>query len=286
MSTAAPEAVRRCHHGGDVDEERSRKRRRFDSPQSSSVDSGYNSASDEDHCKASSSTASSHYEPASPQDIDPALPMGRLRRRLNSEPCASTRVRPVLSRKSAARMQPQHDRQRLDRRRSQPEFAGALPRSDRDADLEIVAAQHQIAVARQRLYGRNGVLPTKPIAKKDLGSVGPKIDRPTDVFGLFVQGCRVMDHERNLLSSLMNHSHSPHFVTAAPPPEPAAPVLEECEVEQPVHFPGLVIPVDTGNDDQDFDTFEQEPEVVNNDIECFFNLDEASTPSDGGSSNY
>ncbi|RMZ83127.1 hypothetical protein DV738_g1268, partial [Chaetothyriales sp. CBS 135597] len=284
MSPTVLEAVWRSNYAEDVDDERSRKRRRFNSSQSSAVDSGYNSASDEDNVKASSSSSTcSQHDPVSPRDIDPPPPLGRLRRRMNSEPCSSTRLRPVLCRQSVSKMQPHHDRQRLDRRWSQPEFTGPSLRSDRDADLEIIAAQHQIAVARQRLYGRNGVLPTKPIAKKDLGSVGPKTDRPTDVFGLFVQGCRVMDHERNLLSSLFNHAD---VFTAPQPAEPSAPLVEEVEVEQPVHFAGLVIPADIGNDDQDFETFEEEePAVVNNDIECFFNLDEASTPSDGGCSN-
>ncbi|RMZ82119.1 hypothetical protein DV737_g2236, partial [Chaetothyriales sp. CBS 132003] len=171
-----------------------------------------------------------------------------------------------------------HDRQRLDRRWSEPESGRVSLRSNRDADLEIIAAQHQIAVARQRLYGRNGVLPTESTTKKDLGCVGPKIHKATDVFGIFVEGCRVMDHERNLLSSLFN---PPDARTTVSPLDPLTPSVEENEVEQAVHFPGLVMPADTDNDDQEFETFEYVADAANNDIECFFNLDEASTPSDG-----
>ncbi|RMZ89339.1 hypothetical protein DV736_g3439, partial [Chaetothyriales sp. CBS 134916] len=273
----ALEAVRRYPYGEDVDVERSRKRRRLNSPQSSAaLDSGYNSASDEDHVKGSSASTCSRQEPASPQDTDSA-PLGELRPRMNSEPCSSTRTPPVLFRQFASRRQP-HDRQCFDRRWSEPESARNSLRSDRDADLEIIAARHQIAVARQRLYGRNGVLPNKPTAKKDLGCVGPKIHKATDVFGIFVEGCRVMDHERNLLSSLFN---PPDAMATISPLDPLTPSVEETEVEQVVHFPGLVMPADTGNDDQDFETFENVADVGNNEIECFFNLDEASTPSDG-----
>ena len=284
------------------------KRRRLNSTCSSSsmistaADSGYNSADD-----ASAKVSQIASQPVSqvglissakPNSAEAANLPARLgndlvgadkaqgnsqkRRRVNSEPLLSSHTQTNFLQTSIYCM-PLSDR---------PQLAASSPSSIRypassanvrDPDLEIVAAQHQIALARQRLHSYSGpVHTTKPDQAHPGWTAGPKAASSTDIFTRLFDGCRIMGNERNLLSSLA--ASSEQALKTQPAPQVELTADEKKEVEAEVQFAGLAMPAHLDDEDElDYEpgAYHHESESGNG-FEDVFKLDEASSPSKRG----
>jgi hypothetical protein len=157
----------------------------------------------------------------------------------------------------------------------------ALQSREVAADLEILSAQHQIAMARQRLHSYSGSRQADHHDQTDSGwTAGPKAACSSNILTRVFDGCRVMSQERSMLASLVDAPEEAVEIESLPPLELTR--EEKQEVEREVHFAGLTMPVSFDEDEQDVEpeAFLDNPDEAG--VDDFFMLDEASTPSEEG----
>ncbi len=275
-------ALRKYTYGGEALDERATKRRRMNSTYSSistastAADSGYNS---EDNVSSKDSPPALAPEASKPEfSSQQSTASTQKRRRVNSEPVLSSRVPAEFVQRYLSHMHPA-DRQRYTN--SYPAQCASVfsPSSARDADLEIVTAQHQIALARQRLHSYSGPVHADRPRQADLGwTAGPKAACSSNIVTRLFDGCRIMSHERNLLDSLL--SPSAETVKHKPAPLVQLTAEEKKEVEKEVNFAGLAMPANLDDEEQEYEPGTYHDEAADSGFEDFFKLDEASTPGE------
>ena len=282
-------ALKKFTYDEDRTHERVTKRRRMNytfstlSTASTAVDSGYNSEEDARKWSLAPSTDDTVFGNTD-HSAESSKKEALERRRVNSEPLPMSIAQSQHFQRFVARMHPSDKDRHQNKRQFSTSSESAVASSPRDPDLEIIAAQHQIAMARQRLHSCSVPSNSAKHDKTDLGwTAGPKAACSSNIFTRVFDGVRVMDHERSFLSLLADPEETPEVQQPQVPPRVTRPPVhlsaeEKREVEREVTFAGLAMPTSFDEEDEHFQPSAYSEDAGDSGFDDFFKLDEASTP--------